>query len=467
MSNFLKKIKASVEKLIAPQDRVLVAVSGGIDSLALLHLLEQFSREFGFNLFVAHLNHLSRGSESDADAKFVEKEAGKLSLPIFINEIDVRKEKPLLKTSFQESARILRYQFLEKTLVSIEGNKIAVGHNADDQIETVLMNLLRGTGLRGLSGIPEKRGNIIRPLLGCTRTELELYLNSQNLKYRTDSSNKEKKYLRNEIRHDLVPLLKRFNNDISGNLLDLAEIAREEDEWMSEKTNDLFSQLVIAENERLSFNISDFQKQAPAMKRRLAREALYRLKGSLRSITALHIQQVLDLCFRARVGSRLKLPGKLGVSCDYDTVNFFLSDEAEESSPPEKDQKNIRLKVPGVTSLSGGRFQLYTGLMKPPVTFPKPSNENQAYLDFEKTGELIHARFFQPGDHFVPLGMQGHKKLKSYFIDRKIPRDQRSAIPVLTNADNDIIWIYGERISDRFRITAKTRKVLFIAGKGL
>ena len=469
MPDLFKKTRSAIVELVSPGDRVLVAVSGGIDSLALLYLLEQFSKELGYELFVAHLNHLARGKESDEDARFVGKEADKLSLPFFIEEIDVAREKPHLKTSFQESARILRYRFLEKILLSIKGNKIAVGHTADDQVETVLMNLLRGAGLRGLAGIPKKRGHVIRPLLGCTRDELKLFLKKRNLPYRTDSSNNEKKYLRNKIRHDLIPFLRTFNSDISGNLVGLAEIVREDDDWISGKTRELYSQLVTTPNgmRGLCFNISEFQKQPLAMKRRLIREALYQLKGNLRAITALHVRQVLDLFVYARVGSRLKLHGDVGVSCDYGTVNFSLSEESEDNLvfPPGMKKKTIRLKVPGVTSLAEGRVQLHARLIEPPVVFPESVDEKQAYLDFEKTGEFIGARFFQPGDLFVPLGMRGHKKLKSYFIDRKIPREKRPFIPILTNAEDDIIWIYGERISDRFRISEKTQKVLFIEGK--
>ena len=465
MPDILKKTRSAIIELISPGDRVLVAVSGGVDSLALLYLLEQFSKELGYDLFVAHLNHLSRGKESDEEARFVRKEADKLSLPFFIEEIDVAREKFHLKTSFQESARILRYRFLEKILLSTKGSKIAVGHTADDQVETILMNLFRGTGLRGLAGIPEKRGNVVRPLLRCTRSELEQFLNDRNLAYRTDSSNHEKKYLRNRIRHDVIPFLKTFDTAISGNLLGLAEIAREEDDWISEKTRELFSQLVTIRKGRrdLCFEMSEFQKQPQAMKRRLIREVLYQLKGDLRAITALHVRQVLDLFAHARVGSRLKLPGDVRVFCDYDTMNFSLSEELEDSLPLGMGGGTIKLKVPGVTSLAG--VQLHARLMELPVVFPESIDETQAYLDFEKTGEFIGARFFQPGDLFVPLGMRGHKKLKSYFIDRKIPREKRPFIPILTNAEDDIIWIYGERISDRFCISDKTQKVLFIEGK--
>ncbi|MBT3923868.1 MAG: tRNA lysidine(34) synthetase TilS [Nitrospina sp.] len=470
MSYLIEKISTSIQKLVVPGDRVLVAVSGGVDSLALLYLLEQFSKAMGYELFVAHLNHLARGEESDEDAMFVEKVAKELSLPVFVDRIDIGAEKPHLKTSFQESARILRYQFLEKTLKSISGDKIAVGHTADDQIETVLMNLLRGTGLKGLSGMPEKRGQVIRPLLGCRRNELELVLKSQNLSYRMDSSNNENKYLRNKIRHDLIPFLSTFNHDLSRSLLSLAEIVRDEDEWISGETREIFAQLVRTSNEerKLSIKISDFQKQHRAIKRRLVREILYQLRGSLREVTALHVQQVLDLFARARVGSLLKLPGNVRVFCDYGTINFFLDDDSGENRvcTSKWDQKLVRLKVPGVTSLSEGGVKFHTGILEPPVAFPEFTDEKMAYLDFEKTGDFIQARFFQPGDHFIPLGMRGNKKLKSYFSDQKIPRAKRSYIPILTNGEDDIIWVYGERISDRFRITKNTKKVLFIEGKG-
>jgi tRNA(Ile)-lysidine synthase len=460
MSSFSKKVKSAIIELIAPGDKVLVAVSGGADSLALLYLLKQFSKELGYELFVAHLNHLARGKESDEDASFVEKEANKLSLPVFIDKIDVAESG--LKSSFQESARILRYQFLEDVLISIKGNKIALGHTADDRIETVLMNLLRGTGLRGLAGIPESRGHVVRPILSCTRFEIEGFLDEQNLIYRTDSSNYETKYLRNKIRHEVIPFLKIFNPDISGNLLGLAEIAQGEEQWMSEKTRELYSQLVKPENGDLCFEINEFKNQPLAMRRRLIRESFYRLNGSLSKITALHVQQVLNLFSRARVGCWLKLPGNIRVVCGYDTVCFSLSDD---SASTKINKKTKRLEVPGVTSLPKIGIQFQVRLVEPPL--PKHVDHKQAYLDFEKTGANIQIRNFQPGDSFVPLGMSGHKKVKSYFIDQKVPREERSLIPILTNSRDDIIWVYGERISDSFRVAENTKKVLFIEGKRL
>lgn len=460
MPSFSSKVKSKIIELITPGDKVLVAVSGGADSLALIYLLEKFSKELSYNLFVAHLNHLARGKESDQDEKFVEKVAGKLSLPIFIDKIDIRNSS--LKYSFQESARILRYQFLEKTLKSIKGNKIALGHTADDSIETVLMNLLRGTGLRGLSGIPESSKNVIRPLLYFTRPELEEFLDDHNIAYRTDSSNSDTKYLRNKVRQEMIPFLKIFNPNISRSLLGLAEIARGEEQWMSEKIHELYSKLVINQNGTIYLDVEEFEKQHLAIKRRLVREIFYQLSGSLRKFTALHVRQVLALFTQARVGTVLMFPGGVRVVCNYEKVSFYVNDDFSLRNIEKRARK---LLIPGITNIAQLDIRFHAQFVELPL--PDSIDLMQAYFDFEKTGGNIQLRFFQPGDIFVPLGMQGHKKVKSFFIDQKIPRKERPFIPILVNGNDDIIWIYGERISDSFRVDATTKKVLFIEGKGI
>ena len=458
MSSFSNKVKSKIIELITPGDKVLVAVSGGADSLALIYLLQKFSKELCYDLFVAHLNHLTRGNESDQDEQFVEKLAGKLSLPVFIDKIDVRNS--TLKYSFQESARILRYQFLEKTLKSIDGNKIALGHTADDSIETVLMNLLRGTGLRGLAGIPETTGNVIRPLLNFTRPDLEQFLNDNNITYRIDSSNSDTKYLRNKVRKEVIPFLKIFNPNISRNLLGLAEIARGEEQWMSEKTHELYSKFVNNQDGILFLDVIEFDKLHLAMKRRLVRETFYQLSGSLRKFTALHVRQVLDLFNQAQVGSVLMFPGGVRVTCDYGKVSFSLKDNF---SLPDFEKRARKLRIPGITNIAQLDIRFHTQFVEQPL--PDSIDHMQAYFDFEKTGGNIQLRFFQPGDSFVPLGMQGHKKVKSFFIDQKIPRKERPFIPILINGNDDIIWIYGERICESFRVDETTKKVLFIEGQ--
>ena len=466
MSCIEKKIRFAATELISPGDRVVVAVSGGVDSMALLYLLNSITKEIACELFVAHLNHSARGEESDGDADFVADVANKLSLPCFIEKLDIAYEKSILRTSFQESARILRYQFLEKTLLSVKGHKIAVGHTADDQAETVLMNLIRGSGLRGLAGITRIRGSIIRPLLECTRTELELFLKKHNLTHRTDSSNHQNKYLRNRVRHDLLPVLNEFNAGVAENLVGLADIVRAEDDWMAEQTQTLFTQLVVVEGVELSILIGKFEAQPLAMKRRLVRQALLHLKGDLRSISSYHVQQILDLFSQAKVGRELSLPENLRVYCGYDRVSFSVLGDSGINCDNDSDIKPeiTHLKIPGVTQIAESDIELHARLIEPPVDFSESITKYEAFLDLEKTGENIHIRFIQPGDQFIPLGMKGRKKLKSYFIDRKIPRKLRPKTPILVNAEGEIIWVYGEQISDLFCVTEETRKILFLKG---
>jgi tRNA(Ile)-lysidine synthase len=275
-----------------------------------------------------------------------------------------------------------------------------------------------------------------------------------------DSSNNETKYLRNKIRHEVIPFLSTFNKNISGNLLSLAEIARGEEQWMSEKAHELYAKLVTAKSGEIFFEVVEFEKQPLAMKRRLIREIFYQLSGSLSEITALHVQQVLDLFTQARVGSLLTLPRGVRLVCNYGTVRISLN---EDLGLPDIDKRLRKLKIPGVTNLAQLGIRFHAQFVEPPL--PKSVDYLHAYFDFGKTGKNIQVRFFEPGDHFVPLGMQGHKKVKSYFIDQKIPRKERPFIPILINGDKDIIWIYGERISDQFCVNENTEKVLFIEGK--
>ena len=193
MTSFLKNIGKVLEGLIASGDKVLVGVSGGADSIALLHVLHLFSRTQNYGLIVVHIDHMARGKDSDADADFVESVAKKLKLPFYLKKVDVEVERLQLKTSYQDAARMIRYQFFEETLKAVGANKVALGHSADDQVETILMNIIRGTGLKGLAGIPKVRGHVIRPFWGIHRKDLDIYLKENDISFRDDSSNLDKK----------------------------------------------------------------------------------------------------------------------------------------------------------------------------------------------------------------------------------------------------------------------------------
>ena len=463
MTSFLKNINKVLEGLIAPGDNVLVGVSGGADSIALLHVLHSFSRIQNYDLIVVHINHMARGKDSDADADFVESVAEKLKLPFYLKKIDVGIERLQLKTSFQDAARIIRYQFFEETLKAVGGNKVALGHSADDQVETILMNIIRGTGLKGLAGIPQVRGYIIRPFLGVHREDLESYLQENDISFRDDSSNLDKKYLRNRIRHELIPNLETYNPAIKKSLQEMSGIVREEDSLLAQMIKDIFNQkshFLEGSKNNIVWDIDDFQSYPIALRQRLVREIFCCITGDMQAITVHHVQLVINLFNSPKVGKTLNIPRGVTVTCSYSSVLFSKLI----GGICENDLLETPIAVPGTTELLEGSIRMQTQIFSDKRDFSSLDPGRQAFFDLGKTGLGIQARFFRAGDRFCPLGMTGNKKLKSFFIDRKVPRSIRSQIPILTNADDDIIWVYGQRISHTYRVTDKTEEVLFIEG---
>jgi tRNA(Ile)-lysidine synthase len=462
MIPFLKNIEQTLKGLITSGDKILVGVSGGADSITLLHVLHRFSQIQNYSLIVAHINHMARGNDSDADAVFVESVAEKLKLPFCLKKIDVGIERLKLKTSFQNAARIIRYQFFEETLQLVGGNRIALGHTADDQVETILINIVRGTGLKGLAGIPQVRDCIIRPFLGFYKKDLEIYLKENDLSFRKDSSNSDKKYLRNRIRHELIPHLETYNPGIKKCLQEMSGIAREEDSLLSQTTRDIFKQKLGKDNDKnIIWDIEDFQSYPIALRQRLAREIFCHITGDMQEITAYHVQQIINVFNYPKAGKVLNIPRGVIVTCNYESVLFSKIRDAI----CENETLATQIAIPGSTELLKGPIRrVQTQIIAGKSELSSLESSRQAFFDLEKTGLGIQARFFRAGDRFFPLGMTGSKKLKSFFIDQKVPQSMRSYIPILTNADDDIIWVYGQRISHPYRVTDKTEKMLFIEG---
>lgn len=462
----MEKARLAISHMVTSEDKVLVAVSGGADSVSLLYLLKELQREIRFELAIAHMDHMARGEKSSEDARFVEALGRKLGLATFVEKVNVGEAKETLKTSFQETGRILRYRFLESTLENIQGTKLALGHTADDQVETFLINLLRGSGLTGLAGMPEKRGAVIRPLIDCTRAEVEAYLASRNLEFREDASNADSKYLRNRVRHELLPVLKTFNRQIASNLRETAKIIRDDDQCLAEEAQRLYQGLVSPQTAGVVLDRVKFNQQPKAYQKRVVREAIFQVQGDLRRVTAGHVQKIIELFADSRVEKKINLPGQLIAVAGPLGVQLLKSSELR-SGGVENSQtalNSTKLLIPGATKIEGTDLNLHTKLIALDDWKDLKKNPDQAYLDFDKTGATIHARFFRPGDRFVPLGMTGRKKLKSFFIDEKVCREQRESIPILTTGVGDIIWVYGKRIAENFRVTHTTRKILFIEG---
>ncbi len=471
MDKFLKKADGILSDFVSPGDKIIVGVSGGSDSISLLDVLHRFSNEKKYNLVVAHINHMARGSESYKDAEFVREFAEIRELPFFLKEIDVGRERLPLRQSFQEAARDIRYKFFEEILKKTEGNKIALGHSADDQVETILINFIRGSGLTGLAGIPQVRGNIIRPFLNFYRNDLEGYLEENNIPFREDLSNNNRKYLRNKVRHELIPYLKSYNSNIKKNLRQMSGIVGQDNDLLDRLTKDIFNQNIQRQGlsvKHIRWNIDDFLCNPIALRHRLIRETFLRITGNISGITAHHILKINRLFETPKTGKIIQLPGSIRVTCGYDSVLFEkIIKIYPQGDISENNLFLIPIHIPGFTELNYGKICLETQVLEDTREISSLDPNKQAFFDLEKTGFSIKVRYFRAGDRFRPLGMAGNKKLKSFFIDSKIPKSIRHRIPILTNAKDDIIWVYGQRIAHFCRVTDKTSKILFVQGNKL
>ena len=473
MDSLVLKIKKTLigHKMIERGDAVLVGVSGGPDSVALLRGLAALKQEFDIELAIAHLNHSARGEESDGDARFVKDLGEALQVKTFIEKIDVPTEQASSRNSFQETARDIRLTFFQRTMQRIGANKIALGHTSDDQVETVLMNLLRGSGLKGVGGMSPVRFPYIRPLFDCSRSEVVGFLNDREFAYCKDSSNEKKDYLRNRIRLELIPFLQeKYNPKITENLFEASGIFRADNDCLKTLEDREFDRVVskFEDDHILSMEIEYFATLPLALQRRLVRKGVQAIKGDLRRISFFHVQEVLHLFEKSQKGKRIDLPDNLEVLCLGNHVEFkriresdsrILSDDASEASDWMRP-----LSIPGETQVEKVGLILKTEIIDSGGAGFIDDKDSQAFLDFDKTGDDLVIRFFQAGDRLQPLGMKGTKKLKSLFIDEKVPQEIRSSIPILTTGDNDIIWVYGVRIADTYRVTSDTNKVLFIKG---
>ncbi len=468
MPSLLRQFKAALKtkKMIAPSDGVLVAVSGGVDSSTLLHLFKEIQEEWGLRLHVAHLNHQARGEQSNLDAEFVRDLCRTLDIPCRVKEIDVKAMQKNSGTSFQEVARRARYEFFEEVGAQTGSDKVALGHHADDQVETVLLNLLRGSGLKGLAGIPQVRGAYIRPLSQCLRTEIESYAEKNKIPFREDPTNSSSLYKRNRIRLDLTPYLqKNFNANLKSNILETAQIIRDDDEFIQGVVEKIFPGMIRREGKSLAVMGAAFLVHPLALQRRLLRRAFFELTGSLSRVSYKHIESVLGLFKNDGRLRRVSLPhGATAWSRGADVVLDRDYEIPELNSKAQDSEEIIELKVPGSTRGPLGRLQFATKVATPDEADSANCSTTCAHFDFDKTGPDIRIRLFRPGDRFVPLGMSGHKKLKSFFIDQKVPRELRGKIPILTTAVGDIIWVYGKRISNLYKVGVETRKILIIEG---
>jgi len=471
---YKNKLLQTVEQTIAaygmfePKDSVLVGVSGGPDSVALLHALITLAPKLALQLAVAHLNHGLRFQDSDNDQKFVAAMANELDLPIYTQKVDVRKFQKKNKLSREQAARRLRYNFYMETASKNRFDKIATGHHYDDNAELILMNLLRGSGPLGISGIPPKRDEkIVRPLIRLKRNDIIEFLNSKGIRYVSDRSNLDPKYLRNRIRHHLIPLLETaYNPKVIETLNRLASITRLEEEWIDDVIQPVFSSAVSARQEKkLVLSVSELERIHPAALRRVIRKAIETVKGDLKHITYVHIDSIVRLLEKEPANWSLDLPDRVRVRRREGSI--FISKEKKalrdlnpKSSPDETPVFEYRITKPGSVFITEINAKMkFSEIRVEKLPDFSRTGHGPGFFDMDRISFPLTIRNFRPGDRFTPLGMTGTQKLKKVFINQKVPENQRAKCPILLSRGK-IIWVAGYRIGESVKVRPSTVNVL-------
>ena len=437
--------------MIAAGDTVLVAVSGGADSTALLHALVELQPGLRCRLRACHVHHGLRDSDADADAEQAAASARALKVPFTEHRADVRAFAHTHRLSIEAAARTVRYQLLESAADRLRATRIATGHTADDQAETVLLNLLRGSGPRGLAGIPPVRGRIIRPLLTVTRAAVEDYCQIRKLSYRLDRSNLDTTFKRNRIRHKILPSLRQVQPKIVASLCRLADIMRAENEFMSEQAAHTLREIGAQRPGELGISCGPFATLPLALQRRVLRTAIARLKEDELDIELERVDALVDLAIYGRTAAVVQLPGDLRAERTYGEL-VIAPAPAARAAPAE----DWTLPVPGQVSIPALGIEIGA---RPSRAKRPPANPMAALIDAKNVTLPLIVRTRRRGDRFTPFGMKGTVKLQDFFVNAKVPRTERERIPLVLSGD-EILWVVGHRISERFKVHKGTRRTI-------
>jgi len=439
---------------------LVVGVSGGPDSVCLLHILAGLREKLGIELHVAHLNHLLRGAESDADADYVSRLARELGIEATIERRDARAYQKEHRLTLEEAARELRYAFFAGVARSLSVEKVVVGHTADDQVETVLMHLLRGSGLAGLGGMQPLTARsadnivVVRPLLEARRSETEDYCAAQGLSPRADSSNLLPDQLRNRVRHQLIPSLRVYNPDVESALLRFSRATVSDLDYINQEVSRLWGTVAKHKQGEVTISRVEFSTLHSAVKRHLVRSALERLLGDLQDIEHIHIESLVEAMSKP-AGKELSLPRGLSFYGDYSYGLLTAAKKPAVFSPPVIEGEH-RIKVPGKSELPGWRVEAH-------ILDRLPEENEQggykAYFDLDVAGMDLIVRSRRRGDSFQPLGMDDNKKLQDFMVDAKITRLLRDRVPLVCSPEH-ILWVVDWRIDHRVRVSESTRRIL-------
>jgi len=439
------KIKSS--KLIEYGDKIVIGVSGGPDSICLFDALLKLKDELNLSLYVVHINHCIR-EEANIEEAYVTELCEKLKIPFFSKKVDVTNLAKEEKKTVEEMARNVRYETFNEVLRKVGANKIAVAHNANDLAETVIMNLIRGSGIKGLCGIQKSSGYIIRPLLNVTREEILEYVKENNLTVFYDSTNFEIEYTRNRIRNIIIPEILKINPNFIDTVLRGTEILDGERKILNSYIEDIYKEVSINTK---TLNKTKFLKLSKECQFEVLRRAIYEFNGSLKDIGVKNLNNAINIIENAQSGSIIEILPNIKIEISYETLKFF--------SEKEKITFCYEIKINGETYIPELGKKIITKVVKSEEVPNKYENKNKCFFDIEKIGEKLYVRNKREGDFFYPTKMTGKKTLKKFFSDLKIDLNEREKIPIVST-DEEVIWVVGFRSSRKFLKDKSTKEVI-------
>ena len=453
-----KKVMSYIKdnNLIKSGDKVLVALSGGPDSVCLLNILYNLKAELNIEVGAAHLNHLLRDKDAFEDEEYVKTLCKSWDIPCFVKRVDINKYSKDKKMSSEMAGRDARYNFFDD-IVKDEGyTKIATAHNANDQAETILFRLMRGSGIEGLCGIKVRRDKIIRPILCLSRKEVEEYIEINNLKPRIDKTNFEKIYNRNKIRLDMIPYIKEnFNEDIIQTLNRMSVLLQKDNEFIENSARSFYEKHCIEQSDYFIIKKEMFDNKE-AVVTRVIRYALTNFSKTHYDFEMKHIYEICNLA-KNNSGKAIDLPNKIYAENIYGDI--YIKERININNIDVKQEIVVNKNEINGKKIFFNNENIEFSLLKNDSNLDLNQDNLIKYFDFDKINDSISLRKRKNGDKIIPLGMKGSKKIKDLFIDMKVPKEERDCIPLLC-FDENISWIVGIRVSEEYKITNKTKNIL-------
>lgn len=457
--------------MIEKGDRIVLGISGGADSVCLLYVLRKLFKDREVTLLAVHVNHGIRGEEAARDEQYVSDFCNRLEVELYSYSVDVRQLAMQKGLTEEEAGRNVRYQTFLEVCRQQKCNKIAVAHNKNDNAETFLFNLFRGSGIKGLSGIEPSRNivtefgevSLIRPLLCVERKEIEEYLDKEKISYQIDSTNLTEDYSRNKIRNRILNYaVAELNSGAVGNINETATKLREAHEYLESKVQLCYQEIVSVEKNAFVVSLSELRKEAPVIQKGLIRKLLENLSGNLKDLEAKHIDAVLALQEK-QVGRQVHLPYGMIAERSYEEIRIFCKGILQDGDEVQDVLEPMKLTIPGRVIIPQKRMIFEAEIIKYENNAPIPKSSCMKWFDYDKIESAVEIRSRKEGDYIQINSLGGNKKLKDYFIDHKIPNKLRDSQILITDGSH-VMWIPGdgERMSEKYKVDDTTTRVLLM-----